>query len=181
MTREISLVFFCHSFILYCFVIRILAQTRLEPEKLLLNQVLHHRKTVVYHLVQLKPSKSYELRVSYPSTTPTDFYIQLIPHKALQARKTRKLLNIEKLVFSNELKEQYANVTAVRTGIPYNPASLAEPVVYNIVLEELLLGIPWHSWRLGVLVLLIVYITFKYLVPRFLMYIEENVRIHGKR
>ena len=31
-------------------------------------QVLHHRKTVVYHLVQLKPSKSYELRVSYPST-----------------------------------------------------------------------------------------------------------------
>lgn len=49
------------------------------------------------------------------------------------------------------------------------------------MLEELLLGIPWHTWRLGVLVLLVVYITFKYLVPRFLMYIEENVRIHGKR
>ena len=31
-------------------------------------QVLHHRETVLYHLVQLKPSKSYELRVSYPST-----------------------------------------------------------------------------------------------------------------
>ncbi|RMX51768.1 hypothetical protein pdam_00011646 [Pocillopora damicornis] len=28
MTREISLVVFCHSFILYCSVIRILAQTR---------------------------------------------------------------------------------------------------------------------------------------------------------
>ena len=49
------------------------------------------------------------------------------------------------------------------------------------MVEELLLGIPWHTWRLGVLVLLVVYITFKYLVPHFLMYIEENVRTHGKR
>lgn len=54
-------------------------------------------------------------------------------------------------------------------------------VYFLSVLEELLLGIPWHTWRLGVLVLLVVYITFKYLVPCFLMYIEENVRIHGKR
>ena len=30
------------------------------------------------------------------------------------------------------LQEQFANVTAVRTGIPLNSASLAEPVVYNI-------------------------------------------------
>ncbi|XP_022792360.1 uncharacterized protein LOC111331503 isoform X2 [Stylophora pistillata] len=143
--------------------------------------VLYHRKTTLYHLVQLKPSKSYELRVSYPSTTPTDFYIRVIPREALHGRKTRKILNIEKLVFDNGLKEQYANVTAVRTGLPYNPASLAEPVVYNIVLEELLLGIPWHTWRLGVLVLLIVYIAFKYLVPCFLLYIEENLRIYDKR
>ena len=42
--------------------------------------------------------------MSFFCQTPTDFYIQLIPHKALQASKTRKLLNIEKLVFNNELK-----------------------------------------------------------------------------
>ena len=42
--------------------------------------------------------------MSFFCQTPTDFHIQLIPHKALQASKTRKLLNIEKLVFSNELK-----------------------------------------------------------------------------
>ena len=30
------------------------------------------------------------------------------------------------------LQEQYANVTAIRTGVPYDHASLAEPVVYNI-------------------------------------------------
>lgn len=33
---------------------------------------------------------------------------------------------------SFDLQEQYANVTAIRTGVPYDPASLAEPVVYNI-------------------------------------------------
>ena len=30
------------------------------------------------------------------------------------------------------LQEQFANVTAIRTGVPLNSASLAEPVVYNI-------------------------------------------------
>ncbi|KAJ7382861.1 hypothetical protein OS493_032230 [Desmophyllum pertusum] len=154
---------------------------RLEPEKPLLNQVLHHRKTVVYHLVQLERSRSYELRVSYPSTTPTDFYIQLAPQEAVQRRKTRKLLNIDKLVFRNDLTEQFANVTAIRAGVPYDPASLAEPVVYNIVLEELLLGIPWHAWRLVVLVILIAYVTVKCFVPRVLLFIEESMIVHEKR
>ena len=32
-------------------------------------RVLHHRETVLYHLVQLKPSKSYELRAVIPFYT----------------------------------------------------------------------------------------------------------------
>lgn len=30
------------------------------------------------------------------------------------------------------LQEQFANVTVIRTGVPLNPASLGEPVLYNI-------------------------------------------------
>ncbi|KAL9967081.1 hypothetical protein ACROYT_G025244 [Oculina patagonica] len=154
---------------------------RLEPEKPLLNQALHSGKTAVYHLVQLEPGRSYELRVSYHSTTPTDFYIQMIPQEALVKGKQRKLLNIDKLVFSNHLTEQYANVTAIRTGIPYDPASLAEPVVYNIVLERLLLGIPWHSWRLVVLVLVITYFTVKCFVPFTLSFIGQSLKLLEKK
>jgi len=105
----------------------------------------------------------------------------MIPQEALLQGKTRKLLNIDKLVFSSHITEHYVNVTAIRTGVPYDTASLAEPVVYNIVLEELLLGIPWHSWRLVVLVLLIFYLTVKYLIPRSLSFIEQSIRVLEKR
>ncbi|XP_020607836.1 uncharacterized protein LOC110046480 [Orbicella faveolata] len=56
------------TFILNMSVANISGFVRLEPGKPLVNQVLYHRKTVVYHLVQLQPSRSYELRISYPST-----------------------------------------------------------------------------------------------------------------
>lgn len=42
------------------------------------HQVLHHRKTEVYHLVQLQPSRSYELRISYPSTVSYCFRLHII-------------------------------------------------------------------------------------------------------
>jgi len=121
--------------------------------------------------------------VSYPSTTPTDFYIDLIPKEAI-GKASRQLLNIDKLVFTNHLTlmEQFANVTAIRTGVPINSASLAEPVVYNIVLEELCLGVPWHVWRLAALVVLIVFVVVKYLAPRALSFLEHSVlNLHVKR
>lgn len=51
---------------------------------------------------------------------------------------TRRLLNIEKIVFDNQktVVEQFANVTAIRTGVPLQPASLTNPVVYNIGKEN---------------------------------------------
>ncbi|XP_068715546.1 uncharacterized protein [Montipora foliosa] len=171
------------SFNAVVLVARILALRRLKPEKALLNQVLHHEETAIYHLVQLTPGKSYELRVSYASTTPTDFNIHLISKDAL-GRLTRQLLNVDKMVFENPLAvtEQFANVTAIRTGVPMEPASIAEPVIYNIVLEELLLGVPCHVWRLAFLVVVIICLTVKYLVPRALRFMEQNViKEHEKR
>lgn len=42
------------------------------------HQVLYHRKTVVYHLVQLQSSRSYELRISYPSTVSYCFRVHIV-------------------------------------------------------------------------------------------------------
>ncbi|XP_068715547.1 uncharacterized protein [Montipora foliosa] len=141
------------SFNAVVLVARILALRRLKPEKALLNQ------------------------------TPTDFNIHLISKDAL-GRLTRQLLNVDKMVFENPLAvtEQFANVTAIRTGVPMEPASIAEPVIYNIVLEELLLGVPCHVWRLAFLVVVIICLTVKYLVPRALRFMEQNViKEHEKR
>ena len=49
-------------------------------------------------------------------------------------------IDFNKRQFLLNFQEQYANVTAVRTGIPYNPASLAEPVVYNIGKQTFLIS-----------------------------------------
>ena len=50
------------------------------------------------------------------------------------------------------------------------------------VLEELWLGVPWHVWRLAVLVILISFVTVKCLVPRALSFMEERVvNVHEKR
>ena len=42
------------------------------------HQVLYHRKTVVYYLVQLQLSRSYELRISYPSTVSYCFGLHIV-------------------------------------------------------------------------------------------------------
>ncbi|XP_074623480.1 uncharacterized protein LOC141881586 [Acropora palmata] len=170
-------------FVVFISVGQILAITRLEPEKTLSNQVLYHQETAIYHLVQLKPGRRYELRVSYDATTPTDFCIHLMSKDAL-GTFTRRLLNIEKIVFDNQktVVEQFANVTAIRTGVPLQPASLTNPVVYNIVLEELFMGIPWQVWKLAVIVLLISFFIVKYLVPHALKFIDVSVlKIHKER
>jgi len=36
------------------------------------------------------------------------------------------------VISSDNFQEHHVNVTAIRTGVPYDKASLAEPVVYNI-------------------------------------------------
>ena len=50
------------------------------------------------------------------------------------------------------------------------------------VLEELFLGVPWHVWRLAVLVIVIIFVTVKYLVPCALSFMEQSViKVHEKR
>lgn len=100
-------------------------------------------------------------------------------------RTSRQLLNIDKLVFKNPLAitEQFVNVTAIRTGVPLDHMSLADPVIYNIVLEELFFGVPWHVWRLAILVISISFITVRYLVPHVLSFMEHAsmIKVHEKR
>lgn len=54
------------------------------------HQVLHHGETVIYHLVELQPGRSYELRVSYPSTvsslTNEICFVLLVNSKTLITR-----------------------------------------------------------------------------------------------
>ena len=73
-------------------------------------QVLHHEETVIYHLVQLTPGRSYELRVSYASTVRyfSHFFIVLAPRYTLITFHEAGLLPYALtiiIVFKNDYKK----------------------------------------------------------------------------
>ncbi|KAL8063265.1 hypothetical protein ABFS82_01G017000 [Erythranthe guttata] len=86
----------------------------------------------------------------------------------------RKLLNTEKLIFKTDdilsLNEQggiYVMVNVEPEGIVALPGKHErEYVMFNIVCDELLLGIPHKAWYVVVLVLICLVLAF--VVPRFL-------------
>ncbi|XP_031556496.1 uncharacterized protein LOC116293231 [Actinia tenebrosa] len=147
---------------------------RLLPEKLLVNEILHHMESAVYLLQNLEKQCSYELRISYPATVPTEFLIKLMNSTEYSRNNNgRKLLNTEKIVFENDQhNEQYAKVTAIRTGVPLHSSRLQDPVIYNIVLEKLYLGLPWEVWKTGMFIVITLAIIMKYVLPQLQKYFE---------
>lgn len=136
------------------------------------------RGSRLYELHGLKPSTSYEVKISYPASIPSSFSIQLKKDKSdAGVNLRRKLLNTEKLIFKadyNDLSSQdqmYVLVTVEPAGVVAIPhASERDFVIFNIVCDELLLGIPHKAWWVVVLVILCLFLAFltPYFLPSFL-------------
>ncbi|XP_043808467.1 uncharacterized protein LOC110606558 isoform X2 [Manihot esculenta] len=94
----------------------------------------------MYQLQGLKSHTWYEVKISYPASIPATFSIQLKKDGSdMGMNKNRRLLNTEKLIFKTD--------------------SLT-------VCDELLLGIPYKAWWVGILVLLCLGLAF--IIPQFL-------------
>jgi hypothetical protein len=79
----------------------------------------------------------------------------------LRQSHARKVLNIEKEIFDAEHDTMYALVSVEREGISNDPIVQAAPIIYNIILESLILGsVPISALPLGILVLASVLFTF---------------------
>ncbi|CAL9163010.1 unnamed protein product [Musa hybrid cultivar] len=110
-----------------------------------------------YELLGLRRSASYEVKISYPASIPASFSIQLqttLPE--LWSRKNRRLLNTEKLIFKADNDESaFVILTVDAAGVVAKPnVPERELVIYNIVCDELMLGIPHGAWWVGVAALL---------------------------
>ncbi|WOL04198.1 hypothetical protein Cni_G12919 [Canna indica] len=103
----------------------------------------------IYELIGLRRSVSYEI--------PASFSIQL--HRSvpgLSSMKNRRLLNTEKLIFKADSDE---SVFVILTVEPEGVVAMAnvperELVIYNIVCDKLMMGIPHGAWWVGVAALL---------------------------
>ncbi|KAI3857076.1 hypothetical protein MKW92_036622 [Papaver armeniacum] len=131
-----------------------------------------------YRLNGLKSSTWYEVKISYPASIPASFSIQLVRDKSdIGHNWNRRLLNTEKLIFkadSNDIPNQSLDQNEKFVLVSVEPAGVVaipgvkerELVLFNIVCDELLLGIPHKSVWVGVLVLVCLGVAC--IVPSFL-------------
>ncbi|XP_026399996.1 uncharacterized protein LOC113295876 isoform X2 [Papaver somniferum] len=127
----------------------------------------------LYRLNGLKSSTWYEVKISYPASIPASFSIQLIRDKSdIGHNWNRRLLNTEKLIFeadSNDIPnhQKYVLVSVEPAGVVAIPGvKERELVLFNIVCDELLLGIPHKAIWVGVLVVICLGVAC--IVPSFL-------------
>ncbi|KAJ9147660.1 hypothetical protein P3X46_029795 [Hevea brasiliensis] len=127
----------------------------------------------IYGLQGLKSYTWYEVKISYPASIPATFSIQLKKDDSdLGMNKNRRLLNTEKLIFKTDSltgnqNKLYVLVTVEPEGVvamPHVPER--QYIIFNIVCDELLLGIPHKAWWVVILVLLCLGLAF--IIPQFL-------------
>ncbi|CAN6297390.1 unnamed protein product [Urochloa humidicola] len=116
----------------------------------------HDRR--VYRIDGLRPSAWYEVKISYPASIPSSFSIQLVddPDSVDRSSKNRRLLNTEKIIFKAESSSPvYVLVTVEPEGVVAKPnVPERKHALFNIVCDELMLGIPVFAWWLGIAALL---------------------------
>eukprot|EP00762_Andalucia_godoyi_P004135 ANDGO_06309.mRNA.1 hypothetical protein len=114
-------------------------------------------EAIDYRLSDLGPNTFYEVRVSYPASNPATFQLMF----DTEVSATRSLLDIEKVMFKTDADsriigrapnangEYILHVSCVREVPAKSEAISGKPVVFNIVLESLILNVPFDVAKIG--------------------------------
>ncbi|KAG0624683.1 hypothetical protein M758_3G267200 [Ceratodon purpureus] len=121
-----------------------------------------------YEVQGLQEGKWYEIKISYPSCIPASFDIRFSQHSSdYRRREGRKLLNIEKTIFyvTEDFSQQEktaepwgrVNVEVHPAGVISKHLSSDHPsIIFNILCEEVIFGIPKQAWWVGCLAALVI-------------------------
>nr|GMD44190.1 uncharacterized protein LOC109179876 isoform X1 [Ipomoea batatas] len=130
----------------------------------------------LYHLQGLKSHTWYEVKISYPaSQIPATFSLQLKKDSSgFELNRERKLLNTEKLIFKTDVLDLLDNQGAMFVLVTVEPEGVVairgvqerKFIIFNIVCDELYLGIPEKAWYVVVLAILCLVVAF--VIPSFL-------------
>ena len=112
------------------------ASVTLEIDVTLYDQLLYNNTSVQYFLHDAQVGASYEVRVSYPASLPTDFVIQVFQDENMETYHGRKLLNVEQLHFMAQSKSYVIDIRAYRTGVSYDSNLPSHPVRFNVVVNR---------------------------------------------
>ncbi|XP_019417038.1 PREDICTED: uncharacterized protein LOC109328170 [Lupinus angustifolius] len=180
-------IYMCHMLILVCILIIFMKAPTLCFGNMVEDKILKTgeelwRETMplqggsrFYQIQNLKPKMWYEVKISYPASIPASFSIELKRDKLnMVINKNRRLLNTEKLIFKNysDQDKTYVLVTVKPEGFLAKPhVPERQFVIFNIVCDELLLGIPHKAWWVVALALMGLGIAFMVpsLLPSYLL------------
>jgi len=141
----------------------------------------------IYELHGLKELRWYEVKISYPATIPASFSIAIVKDNSTKVFNLgRRLLNTEKLIFKAEnILTEISGHGSICAFVSVQPAGVVakshlkeqEFVIFNIVCDELIYGIPTHAWWVGFLVIFVIIISFciPTLLPSELLPRKSNV------
>ncbi|KAG0000717.1 hypothetical protein BGZ80_008238 [Entomortierella chlamydospora] len=126
---------------------------------------LQNREFKWYILEDLENGASFELRISYPSTSPADFDMKVWTLGEAQEQLPSEV----RLADHFPQTAMFARVKATYTGISYqsNGTSSPEtfPIPYNLVLERLYFMIPYQALKLAAVIAVVAVVGLVYIVP----------------
>ena len=175
----------CSSFILCQLSFNPPSLSTLVPDASIDNEriLLQGRERIghkFYILEKLRPNTNYEIKISYPATTPTKFEMDLLPLTFLDKHRgaTRTILNTEKLMFRTDEKGLLAFVSssgpylvriiARHAGISHDYNNFQSQVEFNIVLSTLTWGVPGEVAKLAMIIISGIIIIVWVLTPSFM-------------
>ncbi|KAG0357807.1 hypothetical protein BC939DRAFT_459541 [Gamsiella multidivaricata] len=118
-----------------------------------------------YVLEHLEDGASYELRVSYPATYPTDFEIAVWTLEQAQEQLPKDIHLVHRLPQNTmiaSIRAAYAGVSYMTDGVS-GPETF--PIPYNLVLERLYFMIPYQALKLAAAIVVAAVFGLGYLVP----------------
>ncbi|KAF8980278.1 hypothetical protein BGZ46_004419 [Entomortierella lignicola] len=127
---------------------------------------LQDREFKWYILNDLEDGASFELRISYPSTSPADFDMKVWTLEEAQ----EYLPNEIRLADQFSQNTLFARIKATYTGISYQSNGTSSspetfPIPYNLVLERLYFMIPYQALKLAVVIAAVAVVGLGYIVP----------------
>ncbi|KAA3457990.1 Caveolin-1 [Gossypium australe] len=129
----------------------------------------------VYKLQGLKSLTWYEVKISYPASIPASFSLQLKKGDLESGlNRNRRLLNTEKLIFKTDNLDSINDQGGLHVLVTVEPEGFVaipntkerEFIIFNIVCDELLLGIPYYAW--WVVVFVVLCLVSALIIPRYL-------------
>ncbi|RKP39509.1 hypothetical protein BJ085DRAFT_37352 [Dimargaris cristalligena] len=150
-----------------------------------------------YILAHLAPGRSYEARVSYPASSPTDFKMEIV--ELDQFSDYLPLATPQEIVASSTQSDppasddpasslagrpdgvtRFLRVRALYAGFSHIQDRDKQPVYYNIVLEQLYFYIPYQAYKLAVAIVgavLFAVFVFNPLATRMILALRDKSKL----